>query len=103
MPGDAGAQSQGGGQGADVDNIPCQTTMPGNYHVHAFLGLFVNGQEIAVPTDVGMVNPNGPSPPTTAGTDGYSGITVYADCYYFLHTHDGERYDPYRSCEPHVR
>lgn len=87
-PGDPGASAQGGGQGQDVDGIPCATSMPSNYHVHAFVGLYVNGQQIAVPDALGMVNPNVESPSTNPATNGYSGITVYAQCFYYLHTHD---------------
>jgi hypothetical protein len=87
MPSDPGALPQGGGQGGAVDNVTCDPLMSNNYHVHAFVGLFVNGQEIAVPDATGMVNPNVESPPGPL-TDNYPNQTIYADCFYHLHTHD---------------
>ncbi len=87
-PGDPGAAPAGGGQGNAVDGIPCQTSMPGNYHVHAYLGIYANGQPIAVPDGIGMVNPNLESPAGAPGTDGFPNQTIYADCFYFMHTHD---------------
>lgn len=88
MPGDPGALPQGGGQGATVDGVPTATTMSPNYHIHAFLGLYVNGQEIAIPDGVGMVNPFGDfgvNDPCTGGTPNFE---CYADTFYFMHTHD---------------
>jgi len=82
------------------DNVPCLASMysgavepkgPG-YHVHAFLGIYYNGQEVAVPDGLGIADP---------GTDGQFNVgqpnqtppnwTQYAygpDCYYQMHTHD---------------
>jgi len=54
-----------GGQGRNAGNIPC-TAGSEAYHIHAHLSLFVNGQQIAIPADIGI-----------AGT-----------CLYALHTHD---------------
>lgn len=72
-----------GGQGQTIDGIPCLTTMPGTYHVHAFVGIIINGRHEALPDGIGMKNP---------GSDGtYAGIpnwTEYASCYYYIHTHD---------------
>lgn len=72
-----------GGQGQTVDNIPCKTTMAGTYHVHAFVGILINGRHPAFPDGVGMKNP---------GADvTYQGIpnwTESASCYYYTHTHD---------------
>ncbi|HEY8314931.1 MAG TPA: hypothetical protein VIG51_12290 [Candidatus Baltobacteraceae bacterium] len=73
-----------GGQGQVVDNtLTCDTSMSNVYHVHAFLGLYVNGQEIAIPDGVGMDKPGGEFT--------YQGVpnqTEYATCFYHLHTHD---------------
>ncbi len=52
--------------------------MPNNYHVHVFLGVYNNGQLMAVPTGTGMLNP--PKP--------IDGFVNSADCFYYLHTHD---------------
>ena len=73
-----------GGQGQTVDGVPCATTMPNTYHVHAFLGIIVNGRQFALQDGIGMVQP---------GADiTYAGIpnwTEYASkCYYYMHTHD---------------
>lgn len=73
-----------GGQGQTVDSVfPCKGTMPNTYHVHAFVGILVNGQHVALPDGIGMKNP---------GADGtFAGIpnwTEYASCYYYMHTHD---------------
>ena len=91
MPGDAGALPQGGGQGplgsGAVDGITCDATMSNNYHVHAFVGLYVNGQEIAIPDAIGLVNPYGESA-AAANTDYWKNQEIYANCYYHIHTHD---------------
>jgi hypothetical protein len=48
------------------------------YHVHAYIGILVNGLQVAVPDQIGLYEP-GPI------SDGY---TSTAHCYYYLHTHD---------------
>lgn len=89
-PGDPGATAQGGGQGAVVDGIPTATTMSNEYHVHAFLGLYVNGQEIAIPDGIGMINPFGDFQATDPSgcTGGANNFECYADAFYYIHTHD---------------
>lgn len=68
-----------GGNGLSVDGIPCAPTMTENaYHVHAYLGIIVNGTQIAVPDQIGL---NVPGPIQ-------SGYTSTAQCYYEIHTHD---------------
>lgn len=79
------------------DNVPCLTGMytgqvPPGYHVHAFLGIYYNGKEIALPDGVGFADPSGD------GTfNGVPNWTQYAynpsnhsqpGCYYEMHTHD---------------
>jgi hypothetical protein len=54
-----------------VDGLNCEATMPENYHVHSHLSLFLDGEAIAVPGQIGIV-------PQAAG----------GHCYYNLHTHD---------------
>lgn len=88
MGSDPGAQSQGGGQGATVDGIPSATSMSSQYHVHAFIGLYVNGQEIAIPDAIGMVNPSGDSQPPAPCTNNTPNQECYADAFYYIHTHD---------------
>lgn len=72
-----------GGQGQTIDNMSCLSTMPGAYHVHSFVGIIINGRQLALPDGIGMKGP---------GADGtYDGIpnwTEYASCYYSIHTHD---------------
>lgn len=72
-----------GGQGQTVDGIPCLGDMVTTYHIHSFVGIIVDGHQLALPDGIGMQNP---------GADGtYSGIpnwTEYASCYYYIHTHD---------------
>jgi hypothetical protein len=85
---DPGARVGGGGQGPagnTIDGIPCQTTMPNTYHVHAFVGMYVNGVEYALPDAIGMDHALGDQ------YDKYSGWynqEIYAICFYYVHTHD---------------
>ena len=67
-----------GGQGQPVDGTTCLATMPENYHVHAFVGLYVNGTLTALPAGIGMQNPQPPQ----------GGFVNTASCFYELHTHD---------------
>ena len=68
-----------GGHGADVDGIACLPHMIENqYHVHAFIGLLVDGRQIAIPDQIGMVDPAKP----------VNGYTNVAHCFYGIHTHD---------------
>lgn len=87
MPGDAGAMPQGGGQGPvgnTVDGISCDTSMSNVYHVHAFLGLYVNGTQIAIPDAVGIVDSRG----EFTDPDGWENQEIYGECFYHIHTHD---------------
>lgn len=61
-----------------VDGIPCAPTMYNNYHVHAYVGLYVNGKQIAIPDQIGMYQPGAIS----------NGYTNTATCFYYIHTHD---------------
>lgn len=88
MPSDPGARPGGGGQGPTgnmIDNISCDTQMSNNYHVHAFVGIYVNGTEYALPDAIGIDHALGDQ------YDSYSGWNnqeVYGICFYHLHTHD---------------
>ncbi len=79
------------------DNVPCLSAMyggphPPGYHVHAFVGIYYNGTEAALPDGLGFADPSGD------GTfNGISNWTQYAynpsdhskpGCYYEMHTHD---------------
>lgn len=89
MGGDPDASAIGGGQGAPVDGVSASPTMSSNYHVHAFLGLIVNGTEIAIPDAVGFVNPFGDYPTTDPCTGpGYPNTECYGSAIYDMHTHD---------------
>ena len=67
-----------GGQGQPIDGKTCDPTQYENYHVHFFLGLWVNGNEIAIPGAVGFFNPGPP----------VNGFYNAASCAYYIHTHD---------------
>lgn len=81
-PTDGDSASGGNGQTvvtANDGSLPCLTSMfDSGYHVHAFVGLYVNGREIAQPDGAGMYQPRGD----------VNGITNYATCFYEMHTHD---------------
>ena len=71
-----------GGHGPDnnvTGGFPCQPYMSDNYHIHVFVGLYVNGQEYAIPTGTGVVEPN-----IDSNGDSPSGT----QCFYYSHTHD---------------
>jgi hypothetical protein len=105
-PGDSGATTTGGpngngggGQGSAIDGINCQPSMGELYHVHFFLGIYHNGQQVAVPAGVGMVNPHYPNQyvvndqptSTPAPTQTYYGVpnqSWTAQCFYDMHVHD---------------
>ena len=61
-----------GGQGADVDGLPCLTNMPEDYHVHVHVSVFLNGDQLRIPAHLGI-------PKDAAGVD---------KCFYSIHTHD---------------
>lgn len=65
----ADGDTASGGQGAPVDGIACE---PENrtYHIHTHLSIFLDGQALAVPTNVGIVG------------------TGASQCLYHVHTHD---------------
>jgi hypothetical protein len=58
-----------GGLGQTVDGIPCEAPDE-TYHIHAHLSILLDGQPLAVPADVGLVE------------------TAVLDCHYRIHTHD---------------
>jgi hypothetical protein len=60
-----------GGQGGPVQGVECYDPPALGYHVHMHLSIFLNGQALAVPGTIGIVQTS----PTT-------------ECTYVLHTHD---------------
>jgi len=59
-----------GGQGNPVLGVPC--TDPNDaFHIHSHLSIFMNGQALAIPANVGIVQ-----------------FTPTTDCHYYVHTHD---------------
>lgn len=58
-----------GGQGNPVLSVPCAAPDE-TFHIHSHLSIFMNGQALAIPASVGIVQT-----PTT-------------DCHYYVHTHD---------------
>jgi len=59
-----------GGQGADVEGLPCVVNLSETYHVHTHVSVFLDGVALAVPQNIGRVSmqPNA--------------------CFYSIHTHD---------------
>ncbi|MDA8345513.1 MAG: hypothetical protein M0Z66_08515 [Thermaerobacter sp.] len=68
-----------GGQGQAIDQISCDSGSQVNYHYHAHLSLFVQGQQIALPMAIGIVQPQ---------LKGANGFVDSGNCLYWLHTHD---------------
>lgn len=77
-PGDGDTALGGNGSNVIDNALSCTIgTEPGSgqYHVHTFLGIYVNGQEMAVPDAIGMKTPDSNEP-----------IVTFA-CAYNIHTH----------------
>jgi hypothetical protein len=83
---------EGSPSNATIDGVPCLSSMVDNkYHVHAFLGLLVNGKQIAINDAIGMYNNKGDftyTPPPGQTWKPIPNWTQYAQCYYKLHSHD---------------
>ncbi|HEU4622901.1 MAG TPA: hypothetical protein VFS42_11825 [Burkholderiaceae bacterium] len=67
----AAGNTTAGGQGQTVQGVPCDV-MSEAYHVHTHVSIFLNGQQLAVPNNIGIV-------PAGGGSTG---------CTYEIHTHD---------------
>jgi hypothetical protein len=52
--------------------------MSNNFHIHVYLGVFVNGTQVALPHGVGMYQPGSP----------VNGFVNTASCFYHIHVHD---------------
>ena len=77
--GDAWPGTAQGTAGQPIDGITCKQTMTENqYHVHAFVGVLVNGRQYATPDSIGM---NGWGPLINVFVNA-------AKCFYDIHTHD---------------
>ena len=85
----AGSTASGANGSNTVDGVSCtQMGEPAGttqLHVHAFVGLYVNGTEQAIPAALGM---KAPTEPKASGlpNDNYAVLT--AQCFYHIHTHD---------------
>jgi hypothetical protein len=53
---------------APIDGIACQSNEQLAYHIHAHLTMYVNGQQFALPANIGIASDQ--------------------SCFYWLHTHD---------------
>ncbi|MEO8064607.1 MAG: hypothetical protein ABI821_17865 [Pseudomonadota bacterium] len=60
-----------GGQGQPTAGLECAPTMDETYHVHTHVSIFLNGEALAIPGEIGIVE--------TSAT---------AHCFYNIHTHD---------------
>jgi len=57
-----------GGTGQQVQGLDCLPTMNETYHVHSHLSIFLNGEALAIPGEIGIVET--------------------PHCFYSIHTHD---------------
>lgn len=76
------ADGPNGGHGpvnTTLDGVTCAKTMSSNYHIHVFVGLYVNGAEYAIARGVGVVEPLNPNA---------MDILYATQCFYYTHTHD---------------
>lgn len=85
--------------GPTGDKIPCTYTMysgPGQYHIHAFLGIYYNGTQVATPDGLGIAAPDADGTYNGPGGPIYN-FTNYAydpndhskpGCFYEIHSHD---------------
>lgn len=84
----AGDTGSGGSGTNTVDGVSCtQMGEPTgtSLHVHAFVGMYVNGTQQAIPSAIGMWNP---TQPTSGGLANDNQAVPSASCFYHLHTHD---------------
>lgn len=67
-----------GGQGDPVNGIKCDQGMEApDYHIHAQVSLYVNGEQLAIPKGIGVMNPQAAN-----------GFVIGGSCFYWVHTHD---------------
>jgi len=60
-----------GAQGQPVGALECLASMPETYHVHTHVSIFLNGEALAIPREIGIVQTG-----------------ANAECFYSIHTHD---------------
>lgn len=60
-----------GGQGQEVQGLECLDVMPEDYHVHTHLSIFLNGEQLSIPENIGIYR-----------------FEPDNNCYYTIHTHD---------------
>jgi hypothetical protein len=82
--GDTGSGANGP-TGSSFDAVPCLPTMPdiAAYHRHVYVGILIQGKQVALPDGIGMMNP---------GALGSTGFVNSATCFYYIHTHDRSGY-----------
>ncbi len=68
-----------GPAGSSLDGVNCEVSMSRNYHIHVFVGLYVNGSEYAIPRGTGVAEPLNPNDLS---------INYATMCFYLTHTHD---------------
>jgi len=67
----ADGNSAAGAQGQTTAGLECLLSMAEDYHVHTHVSIFLNGEALAVPPEIGIVD-------TSATTH----------CFYSIHTHE---------------
>lgn len=70
--------------GAPVDGMPCATTEPLIFHIHAHLAVFVDGAARTIPRGIGI-----PSPRRITDSD-QGPFAVAGKCYYRMHSHTAD-------------
>ncbi|HEU4643417.1 MAG TPA: Ig-like domain-containing protein [Gemmatimonadaceae bacterium] len=78
----ASGDTPNGGQGSPVGIVPCgaDASAPAE-HIHSHLTLIANGQQVAIPLAIGVMNPQNVT--NDAGT-----VVLAGTCFYWIHTHD---------------
>jgi hypothetical protein len=64
-----------------IDNVGFATQMSNNYHIHAFIGIYYNGQEYAIPRGIGIDQP-------LNSNDLEINYATNPGDFYYLHSHD---------------
>jgi hypothetical protein len=59
-----------GGTGQAIQGIACAPSLSGQFHIHSHLSIFVDGEQRAIPGNVGIIE------------------DATTDCHYYIHTHD---------------
>jgi hypothetical protein len=86
-------EDSSGPTGGVTDTMSCADTQEGvnfpatQYSQHAFVGIYSNGQEMALPQALGMVNPVAPTQGQPQHPSNTDEVEQY-QCEYNVHTHD---------------